>query len=143
TEPFDLDAVLCQQLVEFAALLGDQVEAAQAPGQTNLIGGAAVGAQGVPGDADAGEGTDTGRGGTKEAAAGWLRKIGHGSVLVRSSGSDGRRRDDAEFGEQICAKYGGGAVAFGAVFKGKAALAHYQDAVGERDGLVDVVRHQQ
>ena len=42
-QPFDLDAVLCQQLFELAALLGDQVETAQPPGQADLVSDAAFG----------------------------------------------------------------------------------------------------
>src|SRR5438874_8158797 len=63
--------------------------------------------------------------------------------LPRSSGSDGRRRNDAEFGEQFCAQYWGGAVTLGAMLEGNPAFSHHQDAIGQRDGLVNVVRDQQ
>ena len=62
---------------------------------------------------------------------------------MKSSGSDGRGRNDAKFCEQFRPQYWGGAVAFGAVLVGNPSLAHHQDAVGERDRLVDVVRDQQ
>src|SRR5882757_528504 len=143
TEPFDLDAVLRQQFFEFAAFLGDEIETAKPPGQADLVSDTAGRRQGVSRNTDACECANAGCGGAEEAAAGWLRKVSHGSVLTRCSSRDGGRRDDAEFCEQLRAHYWGGPVALGAVLERNPAIAHHQDSVGERDRLVDVVRYQQ
>src|SRR6185369_12911274 len=55
----------------------------------------------------------------------------------------GIRGDDAELGQQFGARDCRGSLAPRLVFKGDLAIPHNQDAVGERDRLVDVVADQE
>jgi hypothetical protein len=79
-EPFDLDAVPAQQLVELAAFFRNQIEAAEAPGQADRVRGAAGRRSRGLGHAEAGKRAEAGGGRAKETAAGGLckRRVRHG-----------------------------------------------------------------
>jgi hypothetical protein len=70
SEPFDLDAVLGEQLVEFATFLCDEVEAGKAPGQPHKVGGAAGRGAGAVIEIKSGNRTDAKCRGTEETAPG-------------------------------------------------------------------------
>jgi hypothetical protein len=80
-EPFDLDILLRQLLLEFAALFRDQRQPVIAPGQADLVGLAAGIGDGFfrAGEMDAGIGADAGHGSAQEIAARQIKEtVRHG-----------------------------------------------------------------
>src|SRR5579883_311799 len=85
SEPFDLDPVLRQHLLELAPLLGNEVEPAQPPGQADQIGGAAAGRARWCAEVETGERADAGRGSAEDAPPGRVGKrvVRHRAILSK------------------------------------------------------------